>query len=713
MDKRALSAMPRPSLTDKEKGMQAQVSGMRYLVTASREEIQGEDTLVLNFFRAGGEGLKPAFRTFCQMGSYITQDLGTDRTKWRAGAVSHLTGSSCWYREEGNTVVASARERGIILGFLCAFREKHGLEGCPHGGAQGRLGANMADTELGRLIDRYQGSIKKRRLQEKHGREKAMIDLQMGKFGGIPEDYGQFVREKVFSEEHYIFYSSVKGMAYCTSCGQEFGLDSRKRLWHREVPEWKSTEPVRHNHSIVCPCCWKCLACKSEGMGRGKLFAAQWSVMVQAHGREVLVRYFCHTKDFRRDYREPEYATVEKFRTVHSPEKGAHYEVARFKGTNEVRWCIETGGRGWFLPAKTDAPRSAVLYNSDIGRDVAGTCMEYSAVGIYIGGAFPSSGHRTLLGNPWALDWYFSQYRRKPYLEQLLKVGFHKVAQASMEGSGCPWLTGGRTVMETLGVTKNQYNMLRELGDPEEQDVVMLRYAGEISRQEFATLRQAQEGENGRIYEKYIDMRPYATPSKIKNYIDRNGISQRDYFDYARWLRELGYDLRDGHCLFPRDFRKAHDEKGKEYMASQDRRLMEEMERFNKALGRLSRDMLDAEPMKLKASGLFIRLPKRLDELKDEGEALHHCVGTYRDKVAKGETMVFFIRREADPDRPYYTLEWKGKVVQCRGMRNCSMTPDVREFVETFQEKMEQYAGTAQGKIEGHWKALHGEGEAV
>lgn len=428
----------------------------------------------------------------------------------------------------------------------------------------------------------------------------------------------------------------------------------------------------------------------------------------------MLVRYFCHTKDFRRDYREPGFTTVEKFRTVHSAEKAGYYEMARFKGTDELRWCIDTGGRhsGWFPPAKTDAPRSAVLYNSDIGGDVAGTCMEYSAVGIYIGGAFPCSGQRTLLGKPWALDWYFSQYRRKPYLEQLLKVGFHKVAQADMEGPGCPWLTGGRTVMETLGVTKAQYNMLRELGDPEEQDVMMLRYAGEISRQEFGILRQAQEGMNSRVYEKYLDLRPYAPIRKIKNYIDRNGISQHDYFDYARWLRELGYDMRGGSCLFPRDFRKAHDEKSKEYVEAKDKKAMEEMERFNRLLEGLCRETVDMEPMKLRARGLFIRLPKRLEELRDEGESLHHCVGTYRGRVAKGETMVFFIRREAEPDKPYYALEWKGKVVQCRGMRNCGMTPDVKEFVEAFQEKMEQYEETFQRKMEGHGKILQGQGKA-
>lgn len=45
-----------------------------------------------------------------------------------------------------------------------------------------------------------------------------------------------------------------------------------------------------------------------------------------------------------------------------------------------------------------------------------------------------------------------------------------------------------------------------------------------------------------------------------------------------------------------------------------------------------------------------------------------------------------------EPEKPYYTLEWHGKVVQCRGSHNCDMTPEVKAFVQIFQEKMTEYA---------------------
>lgn len=90
----------------------------------------------------------------------------------------------------------------------------------------------------------------------------------------------------------------------------------------------------------------------------------------------------------------------------------------------------------------------------------------------------------------------------------------------------------------------------------------------------------------------------------------------------------------------------------------------------------------------IKGKGLILVVPKDGSELKREGEALHHCVGTYIDKVAKGETNIFFVRKEKEPDKPYYTLEFKNnKIVQCRGSHNCGMTPEVEAFVKAFERK--------------------------
>jgi tRNA/tmRNA/rRNA uracil-C5-methylase (TrmA/RlmC/RlmD family) len=81
-----------------------------------------------------------------------------------------------------------------------------------------------------------------------------------------------------------------------------------------------------------------------------------------------------------------------------------------------------------------------------------------------------------------------------------------------------------------------------------------------------------------------------------------------------------------------------------------------------------------------------IVIPNTTGEIIYEGQQLHHCVGTYVDRVIKGETVILFIREKETLDSPFYTMEVKnGKVVQVRGKNNCDMTTQVKQFVESFK----------------------------
>ena len=61
---------------------------------------------------------------------------------------------------------------------------------------------------------------------------------------------------------------------------------------------------------------------------------------------------------------------------------------------------------------------------------------------------------------------------------------------------------------------------------------------------------------------------------------------------------------------------------------------------------------------RIKGKGLILRVPQDAQEIKNEGAILHHCVGTYVERVAKGLTHIFFIRKEKEPDTPYFTMEY-------------------------------------------------------
>lgn len=50
-------------------------------------------------------------------------------------------------------------------------------------------------------------------------------------------------------------------------------------------------------------------------------------------------------------------------------------------------------------------------------------------------------------------------------------------------------------------------------------------------------------------------------------------------------------------------------------------------------------------------------LPKNIQDLVTEGNEMHHCVGSYRDRVADGETLIVFVRHKDTPDKCYITAQ--------------------------------------------------------
>lgn len=177
----------------------------------------------------------------------------------------------------------------------------------------------------------------------------------------------------------------------------------------------------------------------------------------------------------------------------------------------------------------------------------------------------------------------------------------------------------------------------------------------------------------------------------------------KDWLDYLAWCKELKYDLTNMFFYFPKNFKKVHDRTAAEYQAVQDkkaaekkRREEERIKREAEAMKKLLEEMLKENAgidnaFLIKGKGLILRVPRDAQEIKNEGAALHHCVGTYVDRVAKGQTHIFFVRRVEEPDTPYFTMEYNnGRVIQCRGSHNCGMPASVKAFVAAFEKLMKE-----------------------
>ena len=93
---------------------------------------------------------------------------------------------------------------------------------------------------------------------------------------------------------------------------------------------------------------------------------------------------------------------------------------------------------------------------------------------------------------------------------------------------------------------------------------------------------------------------------------------------------------------------------------------------------------------------LLVRMAHDAADLIREGREMHHCVGTYGRRVAEGQCFILFIRRAAEPDKAFYTVEIKPdltglKIVQVRGYRNSDRSAEERAEVEAFLARYERW----------------------
>ena len=87
--------------------------------------------------------------------------------------------------------------------------------------------------------------------------------------------------------------------------------------------------------------------------------------------------------------------------------------------------------------------------------------------------------------------------------------------------------------------------------------------------------------------------------------------------------------------------------------------------------------------------GMKIVYPATPDDVVKEGHALHHCVGSYTERVAGKDCIILFLRKCSDDSKPFYTVEVRNqKAVQVRGEGNCAMTPEVKSFIAAWEQRV-------------------------
>ena len=186
-------------------------------------------------------------------------------------------------------------------------------------------------------------------------------------------------------------------------------------------------------------------------------------------------------------------------------------------------------------------------------------------------------------------------------------------------------------------------------------------------------------------------------------YLDKHAINEYVYYDYIRACQYLGVDLTDNKILYPKDFKRWHDirieemdvirreeERKANLLRAKEERLRKK--RIEKEKRELAANFLKAAKKYLPLAGFTsdehyaIFIAQSPAELVKEGNALSHCVGRsgYDRKMANEETLIFFVRKMEELDKPFVTLEYSLKtkqILQCYAYDNQKPEEKVLEFV--------------------------------
>ena len=167
-------------------------------------------------------------------------------------------------------------------------------------------------------------------------------------------------------------------------------------------------------------------------------------------------------------------------------------------------------------------------------------------------------------------------------------------------------------------------------------------------------------------------------------YIREKGISHRLYLDYFKACTYLELDMSIDRNRYPHDFMRWHDIRIDEADTKRMENDKKERAEFYKKFNAVAEKYLPMQ--KDKNAAYLVIIAKSPAELKAEGRALHHCVGSmgYEQKFAREETLIFFIRSADAPDVPLVTMEYsldKKQILQCYGKSDSKPAVEVLDFV--------------------------------
>ena len=485
---------------------------------------------------------------------------------------------------------------------------------------------------------------------EKHRGETEVIDAAMSLIPDIPKDFEKWAFTDAVPQ--YMYYEYGKRIGLCTCCGK-----------HHELKE----QP-KYGKEGTCPGCKRKVQYRTYKK-KGRIHDWEYAALIQKIQGGYVLRFFALNQLIEQGTRS--YGGMsEKIRITYNEQwnRQAIYSYHRYKTTNKIRWCNGYEYLSAYGGRKEE--ERCRLYPRNLRKILKGSKLEYSGMPEFARTGIEYTG-----------------------IEKLIKAEFYNLTNSCISyGSRAPIDLYQKRVKKVLGLTGEYYNLIRDK-DPTWREYEVTEQCQDVGIR--ATWEQIQKmSQYARNFAIYMR---HSTPHKMLKYIEglksegpyaMRNQEVNDYHDYLQLAAGLGYNLDDDWILYPKNLKERHDQLTEE---QNERKAELEKESDDKKDRKLKRTIKRKgwTRYEMETEQLLIRLPKCAHEIRKEGNAQHHCVATYMDRMVAGETCILFIRKKEEQDKSYYTVEVKdNEVIQVRGKYNVAPSEDVEEFMKVFKKNI-------------------------
>lgn len=154
----------------------------------------------------------------------------------------------------------------------------------------------------------------------------------------------------------------------------------------------------------------------------------------------------------------------------------------------------------------------------------------------------------------------------------------------------------------------------------------------------------------------------------------------REWSDYLTACEIIGTDLNDRTVKYPRYLLSEHN------IVINKRKVISDA---NKDDAFKTRCEKYAKLFSYKDKDIIVKVPDSVQELFEEGRKLHHCVGSYADRIISGENLIFFIRKVKEPDKPWLTVDLSeaGQILELKGDFDRVPTTADKKFLADWIKK--------------------------